>query len=85
MTTDLYRKRARQEALSEGVMLMAGLLRIEICRFSSNQTGFLNFPFGRVAANISSKRLECMRAVISSSARDNGHKEGFSHTVCGHE
>ena len=63
----------------------AGPLSIRSQRFSSNDTGLLNFRFERVAANSSSKRLKCIGAVISSSARDNGHREGFSHAVCGYE
>jgi len=58
---------------------------VSIGRFPSNDTGLLNFRFERVAANSSSKRLECIGVVISSSARDHGHREGFSHAVCGYE
>ena len=37
-------------------------------RFSSNESGLLNFRFERVAANSFIQRLECTGAVISSSA-----------------
>ena len=41
--------------------------------------------FERVAANSFIQAARMYRAVISSSVRDNGHREGFSHAVCGYQ
>jgi hypothetical protein len=50
-----------------------------IRKAASNDTGLLNFRFERVTNSF----IQALNVQISSSARDNAHREGFSNAVCG--